>query len=462
MRRRERGVAIVLVMFFILLILGMSVAGGMLTRQNFTNFRSHDREVKARYASHAALQTGLHHLSNDSTWAPTESNPHVEYLDPPTNSVGFKVWFDGVNRNSAVPVVTASGQTLNKGQAMMRVTALVDGHSEGGFTGGAESLRLQQPEVPYSMSMFQGAHEVVSPGFTSRHNNFLSYNSSLTTPVQPVDFDWDPRNTFHSSWWGTNYGVDSATKPIPVNNRRGGLRDSEQDVPGARRDHEAIRVLGTYSPTSQVADSVYFWGSSAMPPRAAWQVDDQPWVPIRFDYPQRMRGLTGTDFTGGGVLSPGFYSQVTVSPGQTLTLERGASYGIRFLRLEDGANIVLAGSSADPCLVYFELFGINATTPWDTVAGSKINIPTGGAIPVSWDLHFLGVGEARASIHSCQVAAVFIGNSFISYNSDWYGTVISGGVSQVERSNFHFDEAIRGREAPAEPNWILTSQARNG
>jgi hypothetical protein len=454
-RRREAGVAIVLVMFFILLVLGMTVASGLLTRQNFTNFRSHDREAKARYAAHAALQTGLHYLSNDSTWSPTEANPHIEYLDPPTNSIGFKTWFDGVNRNSSVPVVTASGQTLSRGQAIMRVTVLVDGHAEEGFTGGAESLRLEQPEVPYSFSLLQGSTDT-HQHFQAFYCNFLSYSSSPLTPVAPVDFDWDPRKTFHADWWMTDYGTRSLQKPVPVSNQRGSFRDSESDIPGMRRQHVSSRVLGTYSPTSEVADSVTFW-DSVVPASAAWLVDDEPWVPIRFDYPRGMRGLTGGIIANAGVLAPGFYSVVQVPPGQTLTLERGATYGIKQLSLQPGAHIILTGSSTEPCLVYFERFG--------STGGSKVNMPVpGGATsPLSWDLHLLGVGDSEVSILSSQVAAVLVTNYFNGHNIDWYGTVITSRTSSsCQRSNFHFDEAIRGREAPAEPNWILVNQARNG
>jgi hypothetical protein len=450
----------VLVMFFILLILGMTVAGGMLTRQNFTNFRSHDREVKARYASHAALQSGLHHLSNDSTWAPTESNPHVEYLDAPTNSVGFKVWLEGVNRNSLVPVVTPSGQTLTKGQAIMRVTALVDGQSEGGFLGGADSLRLQQPKVPYSFSMVQGDQQAEQGWLYSEYTNYLSYSSNPLGPIAPVDFSWDPSKPMWKDLSAPSYWDLQNLRPVPPQNQRGGLRETDNRT--VVRAHRYTRIYSSHSLTTAASAIVSFaWGCVAPLP-AARVIDNTPWISIRFDYPVSMRGVTGANFSGGGALAPGFYSEVIIPSGQTLVLERGASYGIERLLLEDGANIVLAGTSTDPCLVYYKVFGINSGSD-ATLTGSRINMPADGTAPVPWDLHFLGVKDSQVVTVAAQVAAIVIADDqFQSWNSDFYGTVVTRCVSGFNlRSNFHFDEAIRDREAPVEPNWILVSQARN-
>jgi hypothetical protein len=366
-----------------------------------------------------------------------------------------------------VPVVTASGQTLSKGQAIMRVTALIDGQSEEGYMGGADSLRLEQPKVPYSFSLVQGDENQTS-SFRSQYTNFLSYSSSPMALIAPVDFSWEPTprlpRMMSSPVDFQNYLEANKARPIPAQNQTGGFR--ETGIRNVPRWHSDIRIYGTYSRTNQVVANVTI-GNSILPAPANRTIDNTPWIPIRFDYPASMRGVTGATFSGGGSLTPGFYSSVTVPAGQTLVLERGASYGIEALTLEKNGNIVLDGASTEPCLVYYKYFQAdNNSLDWDLVnrLGCRINMPTNGSAPVPWDLHFLGVKGAMTSIWNSQVAAVVIADGqFWSDNSEHCGTVIGRSVhGDLMRSNFHFDEAMRGRETPVEPSWILVSQAKNG
>ena len=178
---KARGVAVIMVMLMMALVLAFTSGAALLTKQNYTNSLHQEKVLQARYAVKAGAATALRELTHDPTWAPTQSSPYHEMLDA-AHGIGFDVWLEAANVSSDTPITTPDGDTLQKGQAVIRITPIVGGQKMlSSFAGGENKVLLYRPPVLFDDAIFcTDTSEPLNLGNSA--SNILSYDSNSGPP----------------------------------------------------------------------------------------------------------------------------------------------------------------------------------------------------------------------------------------------------------------------------------------
>lgn len=328
--------------------------------------------LEARYASRAGLATALERLTYDPVWSPTESSPFVGYLDG-GQRIGFRVWLEGINRDSDTPVTTSTGRTLTKGQAALRVVALVNGQEIAAGFGGAEQTQiLVKPEVRFEHNLFLNV--AASDELDIEHTAF-----PLSLPqadvVRYLSYDSE----------GSILPFTSGGTP-PADNRRA-----------------SVRTLGNvHLGNAAVFGKLVLPTARTIKPSGGSVLDseerlDEAHIPYRFAAPDGADpAMPNTVISGAVSLAPGIYGDLDVLPGATVRLRRGAEYTFLgkggILSVESGGRLELEGPVSDgPCVVY--LHSVSAQP------GSVVNMPaTAGEAPKPVELQIYQVPWVDCSI----------------------------------------------------------------
>ncbi len=271
--------------------------------------------------------------------------------------MGFRVWIDGINRDSTVATTSASGFTLQRGQAILQAQAIIKGEVVSGSFRGADNVRVVRPDIIFDHALFQN---VRYQDFDSLGNTFLSYNTDPLATVPPIDPTLIPRD---------------GPLAVPSANQNSSVRIFGEDI-----DLRDSRLFGQLFFTDSAGTSALTTTGSTLPP----VTPDNSFAPkLRFDYPSSAFGVSDTiTQTRSGYLPPGDYPIVRVPTGGVIQLERGETYSFREFHMSQ-ATLELVGSSSLPCLIYVNYF--------TSILGGRANIPTTGA-PTPWNLQIFGVG----------------------------------------------------------------------
>ncbi|MCA9781216.1 MAG: hypothetical protein KC800_31060, partial [Candidatus Eremiobacteraeota bacterium] len=414
----------------LLLVIGFTTAAGLITHQNYTNAAGRERVLQARYAVRSGLATAMDQLNTDPTWAPTQASPYEAYLDP-QNEVGFRVWLEGINLDSDTPVASSSGEMLERGQAALKVIALINGREiSTGFGGAERSVIMMRPPVKFDHNVFDLASPILcdSPAGAV----YLSYDSSAG--VLP----------------------HTAGAP-PAANSNASVRSLEDLSMGGSTQVYGELVM---SPNS----TIYNAGSYS-----SLRVLDEMEVPLRFITPQGVNEdapapdqYINADMS----LAPGVYGDLYVTAGTTLTLERGGEYAflgtVGLIKLDAGARIVVDGATTDPCVIYSHgLF---------TGPNCRMNIPSApGDPPRPAELQFYNVGWKGCDEFEIELgdgsegAFVMAGDNaryYIRDNVKVFGALYGILMHVGGGTQFHYDSSLAGRILEGRSQWILINQGQ--
>lgn len=416
-----------MVMLMLLLVVSFTVAAGVVSRQNYTNAAHKEKMLEAEYAFKAGLATAMERLAEQPTWHPTETSPVVETLSD-DGRVGFKLWLDGINRNSATPITSASGLTLSRGQAAVRVTPTISGQEILTGFGGAEAtsiLVLPAVEFPHNILAPNPAEPLV---FYSGPSSLLSYNSTSPGGIPPF------------------LGLPT---PPPLNNQNASVRAmSDIELGQAIVFGEAILPTvssltvggGRYNGEQRLDTTLY----------SPHFVRPDPGLPLM---------PTGS---GDQSFVPGNYEILMPGDGATIELQRGGRYFFREIYLGAANKIRLTGpASAGGCAIYTHTF-------W-TGDNAEINMPGPGDPPVPSDFQLYMTPEPGCEVLSFKLgndssaAMVAAGHNMevnLKSNTQLYGAVIAGRVDLWAGSAIHYDQALLGVPMAGQPQWALVSQGR--
>jgi hypothetical protein len=413
---------VVVVMLMLLLVASFTTAAGLLTQQNYTNTAWRERNLEAQYAFRAGLSTAMEKLTANPAWAPTEASPYVEYLDA-SERIGFKVWVDGINTDSDTPVTSATGLSLSRGQASMRVIALVNGREMSSGFGGAESTPIiVRPPMEFSHNLMQ-PDPALPLILSAAPASLLSYNSG--GGILP----WN--------------GLPAAPPP---DNQRASVRSlSDIDLAATRVYGEAI--LPTIS-------SLSLGGGSS---NGEVRLDDA-YLPRKFSPPDTSGGLASPP--GSGAITPDNYGVLSTGDGATLSLSRGGVYFFSDIFLGPNNTLDLTGPAADgPCVVY--------THSFDVGANGRINMPALGLPPIPSELQIYGTpmdGCDQPGVtlqNNAEAAFVTAGNNMglkLQDDSKLYGAAVAANISIGTNVEVHFDEALLGDVMQTQAEWVMVSQ----
>lgn len=442
---RARGVAVVVVMFMILIIAGFTAATGLLTKQNFANATGRERKLKARYALKAGAAFAMNKLTTDNSWAPTELAPEEQFLDP-EETIGFKVWIDGINRDSDTPILGSSGISLKRGQAALRFLALIDGQElDTGFAGAEQITLMEKPRVIFDYGIFH-TDKIYGPGqnaFYSGPATFSSYDSELgIAPHQSPSIPPAANQNHKYRCLSTIIGLGDRAR-----------------VYGTLYTPPGVELLAT--------------GGSAYLKEQAYI--DEAHVPWRFAMPDGVDEdnlppnlMINSDTT----LEPGFYGDFMVASGVTLKLRKGGEYwfyGSTSMSsgMKDNAKIELVdavgGTGDEPCVIYLHDFRV--------AKDCTINIPDApGALPRPIDLQIyitpisacstseveLGKGTKAAFVSANEAGKYYIGD-----NVNFYGALYGIAAEIDENNYFFYDQSLAGKELKGDTQWVLVSQGQD-
>lgn len=425
--RRSAGVAIVVVMLMLLIVISFTAAAGVVSRQNYTNATHKERMLEAEYAFKAGLATAMERLAEQPAWNPSAATPTTETISD-DGRVGFKLWLDGINRNSATPIMSASGLSLQRGQAAVRVIPIIDGQEILGGFGGIEATSfLVLPSVEFP-------HNILSPH-----------------PTEPLTFFWG-NSALLSYDSNTPGGIpvftgSPASPPSP--NRSASVRALSDIVLGP------TQVFGeVILPTSA---SLTVGGGSYL---AEQRLDSTVYNP-HFAQPDPSIALTPTG-VGNQSFTPGHYGVIFPGDNATIELQRGGTYFFQEMYLGAANKIELTGpASAGPCVIYTHTF-------W-TGNNSEINMPAPGSPPVPSDLQLYMTPEFGCEVlhlklgDNSSAAMVAAGHSMrvtLYENAQLYGAVIAKYVELSDGAAIHYDQALLGIPMAGQPQWALVSQGR--
>lgn len=443
--KRPRGIALPLVMLILLMVIGFTVASGLLTSQNYTNAAGRERGLQAQHAFRAGVATALERLTKDESWNPTEASPYESFLDQ-NQTVGFRVWLEGINRNSDAPVTTSTGRILARGQAAIRVTPLVNGQEvAGGFAGAGTTPILMRPPARFEQNILHS-----------------SENSSLVLMEQSKYYSYHSDGAVAPATSG--FPDYSGSGSPPGENKNAVIRST-----GTLRANAGVVVYGHVAyPDADKLDFIRHTSAVVVGGRQSF--DGMP-APMIFTPPEEADESATTAFVNENenvTLSPGLYGGLVVMEGGTLTLQRGGTYtflGVEgVLELRTGAKLKLSGPADQSCVIY-----TNRLSFW---GGNVVNMPAAGAnpprpvelqtylVPWKWGIDSsprapflrLGVGS--------QVAAVIGGHdaaSWVEPGVKLFGAFY-GDMRESGNLESHFDEALLGEVLEGKTEWVVVNQ----
>ncbi len=438
---RPRGVAIPVVMLILLMVIGFTVATGLLTFQNYTNAAGRERMLQAQYAFRAGVATAMERLTKEKPF------PHTGYLDE-SETVGFRISLEGLNRDSDAPIMTPTGRTLARGQAAIRVTTLVNGQEvTGGFAGAESSLILMRPPARFEQNILHSPKD--SPLVMREDSKYYSYDSSGT--VAPAT---------------SGFPDYSGSPAPPVENQNAVVRST-----GTLRANANVVVYGHVEyPNADEQDFIRH--ISAVVTGGRQSFDGLP-APMIFTPPDGTDENAATAFVSGNVsLDPGIHGGVVVLDGGTLTLQRGGTYtflGIDgVFELRENAKLELVGPVDQSCVIY-----TNRLSFW---TNSAVNMPSDPLdmprpvelqaylVPWKWGgdssydsiptAPFLRLGEGS------RVAAVIGGHDAtaqVESGAKLFGAFY-GDMSESNSLESHFDQALLGEVLEGRTEWVVVNQ----
>jgi hypothetical protein len=418
-RRTDCGVAIAVVMLLLIIIMGVTVASGLLTRQNYSTGSFREKMLHSNFAVKAGISTAMAELTKDPNWAPTQAAPFEDYLDP-NGDIGFRIWLEASNETGTTPLGTALGFDLQPGQVALNVQALINGEVVAGGFGGAESqIILERPPVDFDYGFFR---PVPGPLVLSAPSGaFYSYDSSLG--LMP-------------------YTGHPATPP-PANQR---VRT---------RTLDDLTIVNTVIHGEVVLPSASTLLTGAGGSYLTESRLDEGYLPRKFP-------LDPGPFPGcptSGTIPPGIYQGGTVPAGTTISMVRGGEYYFNnSFRMGDNCTLNLAGPVTDgPVIIYAHEF--------HTGQGSRLNIPASGP-PVPYDLQLYGVSQKGCSsivfeLESNTEAAMVMShpNLTIQLRDDTtlYGAIYAAMGVVGDNIQLHFDEALLNQTFNVQTEWVLVS-----
>lgn len=417
--RREKGVAVAVVMLMILLIVGMSVAVGVLTRQNYTTGSFREKLLHTNYAVKAGISTAMNELTKDPTWAPTKASPYQEFLDP-DNHVGFQVWVDTTNENGSTPKATSEGFDLQPGQVALGVQGLIEGQVVTGGYGGTESrIVMERPDVEFDHAIFKQSSGELR--IKSTDGKILSFNSDAS--VAPfTGFPATP----------------------PAANQKASIR-SLGNVTLINTSLNGEAILPTDSSINTAAGANYL----------TEQRVDEAYLPRRFASADSHSG----SIPNSGIIPPGDYNGANLPDNASVSLVRGGTYSFSNLfTVGDNVTIDLVGPAVDGPVKIFA-HGMQV--------GSGCHINIGPGIPKPAELQFYGVpvdgcNLVLYSLGDFTEAAMVISHENLRLhlrdNVKLYGA--ANGLQELELGSnveIHYDEALRGKTFPVKTEWVLVS-----
>lgn len=455
--RTSRGFALVMLIFMLLLVIGFTAAMTATTMQNYTNTNRLNNKLKARYAIRAGIATALHKLSEQSSWNPSKSTPHKEFLDE-QKEIGFKLWFEGINRDSEAAIEDGDGTRLEKGQASLKVCALInDQEFTSGLAGLEQKFFLVQPQVKFDDNIFDDRKANWNTGGMSVNFqlvDFYSYNSNVDAPIRPYTGSGKP----------------------PIENQHAALR-ALGDVDLQNR----MSVWGTV--TTPTGSRVRSQGGGTIPNYYRGQgfyyfkeqeFNDDVHVPWRFTTPEWVKEQAGGAWISLApgetrLLTQGVYSRISVGSNATLELERGGTYWFKSgpTTLHPGARIRLMGTSDKPTTIYARSLWTVDSTPGKV---TSINMPeTTGALPKPNDLQIYllsDVGNDNGSRigHFLEGAFVLaLGGRKIELRNDIkiYGAIHGSVTTLGKFVELHYDQALIEQEGEAKAEWVVVNQTLN-
>ena len=439
MRGRSRGVAVVVVMLMVGLILSLTAAVGLLTQQNYTNAAFKERMLKAEFAYRAGLATALERLAEDPVWAPTEASPMTVMLTP-EEEVGFRLWIDGINRDSTLPVTSTSGLSLTAGQAAVKVVPMIEGVDIlSGFGGFEQTPILIQPQVKFE-------HNLIN----TDPNEGLHIGGDLT-PIQGILLSYNSAGPSVSAPWAGSVG-----DPVPLAHQKASVR-SATDF-----NLQGVTLWGT-AIIPELASFYAYDGGSSLGVQRENTLIDMP----RFAVPDPTAPLISLG-NGTQTVAPGSYRSFRVDDGAVLTLHRGGTYCFEELGIGQGSELRLDGPLTDgPCVIYSHGF-------WASQM-AKLNVPSPGAMPRPSDLQVYivptescyGTGKPCDSSTvvldpGTEAAFVEAGLGTIVHlqrGAKLYGSVYGRCGSVIgEGAALHYDEALKDIVPKGKSQWVLVSQ----
>lgn len=425
-----RGVAVVVVMLMVLLILSFTGAAGLLTKQNYTDTAHREKLMQARYLARAGSATAMHELTMDPTWAPSQAFPYKKILNTDLG-LGFDIWLDGVNHNSATAVTTPSGEVLQRGQATVQVVPVVGGvRMNSAFAGGEQIIRLLKPPTFFDHALFS-AHPGETLFLANTASTIMSYDSSIGPP--PAD-------------------VVNAIAPVNTSATVRGL----QNIKG-----QGTTILGHAVLPS--GSSLFFSTGSATDPEVRL---DEAYPMAQYDAPPGTSDLAVAPVPDGtGYLAPGAYTDLTVPAGNTLRLEYGGKYYFYdIVNLGDGVTVELQGDVANgPAQIYAHYLGVGNSCTLNVDVLSLATVPPRPGLLQYYGTYQVGCAEPRLDIgQDCQVAMVSSipnGRLLVDKGSTVYGSQIFRRAQIFDNTTFYYDLSLRGQPQNAECHWIVVGQS---
>ncbi|MFA5508182.1 MAG: hypothetical protein WC423_22350 [Vulcanimicrobiota bacterium] len=416
---QSKGVAVAVVMLMVLMIIAMTVASGLLTSQNYSTGSFREKMLHADLAVKAGISTAMAKLTEDPSWAPTETSPYKEFLNS-RESVGFQVWLEANNESGTTPIPASDGTHLQPGQAALRVQALINGETvTGGFGGADRMIILERPMVEFDHAIFRITQGELT--INSNDGQILSYNSS--TGVLPFQSFPD-------------------TPPSP--NQKASIR-SLGDINLSRTVVHGEAVLPSHSNLG-----TYNGGTALLENRL-----DEGYLPRVFESQGRLPGTIT-----GGLIPPGEYDQVNVPDGGTVSFQRGETYYFsNLVDFGDDVTVELSGPASDgPVVIFGHTLYVGKNC--------RINMPAAGVAPVPGDFQFYGVPQpgctrVLADFGANAVVAMVMSSQIMdtqfAENVTFYGAVNTNGIKIADNLRFHYDEALRGQPFPARTEWVMVS-----
>lgn len=408
-------------MLMVLLIVAMTVASGLLTRQNYTTGSFREKLVHADYAVRAAVSTAMAEMTKDPAWAPTDASPHREYLDP-HDMVGFEVWIDTNNESGTGPQPSKQGFDLEPGQALLGARALINGEVvTGGYSGAETRLIIERPQVEFSHAIFKttdGALPLNSGGL-----DLLSYNS--LTGILPFN------------------GLPGTP---PTDNQRSSVRGLDDvNLNNTRVFGEMVLPTGAQITTGA--------GSSYLTERRL----DDAYLPRKFTQRGWLAGGTPTT----GIIPPGDYDGGNIPSGETISLVRGGVYYFSStFTLQDNVTVNLTGPVSDgPVQVFTHGFEIGPNC--------RVNLPAPGIAPKPSDFQVYAISQpgcdiALINLRNGTEAALVIsmpsGRLSLFNNVTLYGAINGPEMTFGSGVEIHYDEALLGQVFNVKTEWVLVSR----
>ena len=428
-RNSKRGVAVVVVLLMIVMIMSFTSAAGLLTKQNYTNAKHRERVLHARYLARAGVATAMHELTVNPAWAPTQAFPYKKILNA-SQGLGFDIWVEGVNADSDVPVTTASGEILNRAQAIVHVVPVVDGvRMANAFAGGERSIRLFKPPTTFDHALFT-THPAERLKLAANNTFIMSYDSTA----------------------GTAPPLDPALAVTPVNTSA--TVRSLHDVIGLGTALYGHAELPTGSQLS-------FTGGFAT--QGTIKVDEAYPVAM-YDPPLGTKDTAvAPNPDGTGFLPPGAYTELTVPPGQTLRLQYGAKYYFfDNVFLGNNSRLELQGNAADgPTQIYAHMI--------QTGTDCVINMPaSSAAAPLPGLLQFYGINQVGCiesaldlgqNATVAMVSALPNGRLTINKNSVIYGSHMFQHGTFGDNTRFYYDLSMKGLPQETDGHWMVVGQS---